>query len=98
MKTYNVAVQSSGVNADFIDDVIVVATDEPEAEELAAEQIVEEFPSRVVIDSTAVVLYLRQARVIGRIANGEILAPSKAPAPDLGAFAFGNAGMPPDED
>lgn len=92
MKTYNVAVQSSGTNADFINDVIVVATDEPEAEALAKQHILDEYPLREVTDSTAVPLYLRQARVLGILKGGEILAPSKPSKPDLGAFAFGNAG------
>ena len=68
MRTYTVAVESSGISADWVDDVIVVASHPHSAERLAKAFIAEQHPMREVGFAHALTLSTSGvARVVGRL-------------------------------
>lgn len=69
MITYTVRVSSSGISADWDDDVIVLAPAENVACEHAERYIREQFPFREIQASTALALNNGRPRTIGRLAN-----------------------------
>jgi hypothetical protein len=69
MNTYTVRVSSSGISADWDDDVIVIAPNTDIACEHAERYIRGAFPQRDIQASTALGLTVTRARAIGRLAN-----------------------------
>jgi hypothetical protein len=67
MITYTVAVESTGISADWVDDVIVLAPARNVAESLAKGFIREQHPLRDVGFAHALPLSTGVARVVGRL-------------------------------
>ena len=69
MITYTVRVSSSGISADWDDDIIVIAAAPNVAESLAKAYIREQYPFREVGFAHALRLTTDRGRVIGRLVN-----------------------------